>query len=155
MPDEFVSLARYLRASRAPSAQTPVPEPAPPARTPEELEETLRAARRFRAGLADALDASLAQLLREIAREVLARELALRESDVVAIASAALERAGRSTVVTIRAHKAQVEALCVLGLPVVADDGLRCGDFAIDLKSGTIDMRVAARLEAAVERCLG
>jgi len=154
MPDEFVSLARYLRARRTPGELTPAPEPAPPARMPEELEETLRAARRFRAGLADALDASLAQLLREIADEVLARELALRESDVVAIASAALERAGRSTVLTIRAHPAQVEALCVLGLPVVADDGLRCGDVAMDLKSGTIDLRVAARLEGAVERCL-
>ncbi len=164
MPDEFVPLARYLRAephdtdvSDEPFAQTAAEserETPGQAEGREEIEEAIRAARRFRAGLADAMDARLESLLREIANEVLARELELRAADVAAIVRGALVRA-RESVLTIRAHPRDADALEPLAMPVATDEALRRGDVTIELTSGTIEMRLEERLERVLAACLG
>ncbi|MEO7201186.1 MAG: hypothetical protein ABI431_00970, partial [Candidatus Tumulicola sp.] len=94
MPDGFVPLDRALRA--APEPQTVSGDlPTSVVSTNEaepDLEDASAEARRFRAALADALALSLERLLRDVACDVLARELLLAPPDVAAIAARALER---------------------------------------------------------------
>ncbi len=115
-----------------------------------ECADVLRAARRFRAGLSDALDAAVQELLQSIAREVLARELELGRAEVAAIVAAALDRFGPQKVLVIRAHPSDLEALAHVDLDCVADDALRPGDLRLELRSGTIDLTLEARLEAVL-----
>lgn len=149
MSDGFVPLADFL------TPLPPAPPEAPgPVRTerlvPEELETTLRAARRFRAALSDALDAALPQLLREIAEEVLARELRLEPVAVARVAAAALDRAGEEHVVAIRVHPSEHDAVAALGVATVADTTLDPGDCRVELRSGTIDASLRLRLETVL-----
>ncbi len=154
MSDEFVPLALFLR----PAVSEPATEPAPPAASPPleialrppEREEALRAARRFRAALADALDAALQELLRTIASEVLARELRLGGADVAAIVSSALDRFADERIVSVRAHPQDCAALVAVPIERVADDSLTPGDVRIELQWGTIDLTLDARLDAAL-----
>jgi len=163
MPDQFVPLALYLRGE----PQDPIPgdvqspettgesdERLAPAEEYEEIEESIRAARRFRAGLADAMDVHVPALLREIAGDVLARELTLQDADVAAIVEAALTGLERETVLAVRVHPQDADAVAPLGIPLVADGALARGDVSIELQCGTIDMRLAARLERALAACL-
>lgn len=153
MSDPFVPLAAYLRppapepalASSAPTA--PEPEIAP---VSFEYDETLRAARRFRAALADVLDAAVQQLLPTIAREVLARELRLEGADVAAIVTAALDRFDEERVLSVRAHPHDCEALARIELERIADDALLPGDIFLELRSGTIDLRLRTRLDGVL-----
>ncbi|HEY6450599.1 MAG TPA: FliH/SctL family protein [Candidatus Cybelea sp.] len=154
MSDNFVPLASFLR----PVAQKPVVEPPPPAEGPtadpcDDYNETLRAARRFRAGLSDALETAVEQMLPKIAKEVLARELQLADADVAAILSAALDRFAGDTVLCVRAHPRDWAALAGFELERVADASLQPGDVRLDLRSGTIDLTLAARLDAALAAC--
>ncbi len=154
MSDEFVPLTLFLR----PAVSEPATEPVPPAASPPleialhppEHQEALRAARRFRAALADALDAALQELLRTIASEVLARELRLGGADVAAIVSTALDRFAHERVVSVRAHSQDCPALVALPIERVADDSLTPGDVRIELQWGTIDLTLDARLDAAL-----
>lgn len=117
--------------------------------------ETAEAAadvRRFRAALADALDAQLADLLGDIACDVLARELALAPADIAQIVAAALERFSAETPLRVRAHAADVPALADAGVPAMADASLRRGDAIVELQHGTIDARLGMRLAAVLER---
>jgi flagellar biosynthesis/type III secretory pathway protein FliH len=153
MSDVFVPLTIFLRpVSRdapgdAPQAATEDPPPPAARATPDDYEQTLRAVRRFRAGLADALDAAVAQLLREIAREVLGRELALAPADVTAIVTQALGRAGALNVLSVRAHPDDVAGLAMVNVDRVADTALQRGDVIVELRSGTIDLTLGTRLE--------
>lgn len=151
--DAFVPLAAYLR----PAAREPAPEPPPAAVQEAEIEpgpierdETLRAARLFRAGLADALDAAVQRLLPAIARDVLARELRLESADVAAIVRAALFRFDAQSVLLVRVHPHDCDALAGLELKAIADDALFPGDVCLELQSGTINLTLAARLDAAL-----
>jgi flagellar biosynthesis/type III secretory pathway protein FliH len=153
MPEEFVPLERFLRPTPPQSQPEAAPaepeEPEPPAA--EHIEqESLRAARRFRAALADALDAAVEELLRRIAHAVLARELELDAPCIAGIVASALDQYGAQNVVAIHANPADVQALSNVGLERIADDSLRRGDVRIELHSGTIDCTLNARLEAAV-----
>lgn len=154
MSDEFVPLAVFLRsASPEPAAEesSVVEIEVPPA--DDDYQATLRAARRFRAGVADALEACVAQLLRRIADEVLARELRLADADVAAIVAAALNRFAGENVLIVRAHPAECDALAVFDVERVADDALARGDIRMELRSGTIDLTLQARLDAALAAC--
>jgi flagellar biosynthesis/type III secretory pathway protein FliH len=155
MSDMFVPLDAFLR----PGTDETAPEPSPP---PEELTipphaeeqiETLRRARRFRAALSDALDAAVQDLLPAIAREVLARELVLGEADVASIVAVALARFSRERVLSIRAHPRDLDALGSIELDRIADDTLQPGDIRLDLRSGTIDLTLADRLDAVLAAC--
>ncbi len=147
MRDEFVPLDVFLRpAPREP--EVPAIEPSAMASVAPECAETIGAARRFRAGLADAVDVAVARLLPAIARDVLARELRLAPADVAAIVAAALHRFADETLLVLRAAPADVEALADLPIAVVADDTLHRGDTVFELHSGTIDLRMESRLNA-------
>jgi flagellar biosynthesis/type III secretory pathway protein FliH len=153
MSNAFVPLELFLRPVECEAASNGSPEP-PPAveivRLPEEYEETLRAARRFRAALDDALESAVQQLLRAVASEVLARELRLAGPDLAAIVSTALDRIGNQALPFVRAHPADCAYLEGLGLALVADDSMKAGDICIELQSGTIDLGLDARLDAAL-----
>ncbi len=151
VPEEFVPLELFLRPPREP-ALTVVERP-PPMPATAELEDTIRAARRFRAALADAVDIAVARLLPEIARDVLARELRLAPADIAAITDAALERCAGEKTLVLRVHPAEVDALADGRIAVVSDATLRPGDAVLELQSGTIDLRMDARLDAILSAC--
>jgi len=147
--DEFVPLDAFLRPTpREPEAAAEVPSVT---RTGSECEEAIRAARRFRAGLADAVDAAVARLLPEIARAVLARELRIDPADVAAIVAGALKRFAGEKALALRAHPADVDVLADLPVTIVADGELRRGDAVLELHSGTIDLRMDSRLHAILQ----
>lgn len=147
--DEFVPLGRLLRDETTSEIAEIVAEPAavPP---PAELCATLAEVRRFRAALADALDLALETLLCDIAADVVARELNLDAADLAAIAERALRRFDGEDPLRLRVHADDVERVTGFGLAVVADASLRRGDLAIDLRSGSVDLTLGARLEAAL-----
>jgi flagellar biosynthesis/type III secretory pathway protein FliH len=150
MADEFVPLSVFLRApSVEPVRDAPIATEAPalPA-LPAEYDEALRAAKRFRAGIADAIDAALPSLLETIARDVLARELLLHGADLAAVVEAALDRC--DDVVSIRAHSSDLAAVRKLRVESRADDSLHPGDVCIDLRSGTIELSLEARVQSAL-----
>jgi hypothetical protein len=154
MSDDFVPLALFLR----PSAAAPAFEHSPlggdeELQAPEiraEPDENFRAARLFRAALADALDVAVGELLQTIARDVLARELQLDAACVAGIVASALDRHAGEKVLSIRAHPSDIVALSGAGLELIADGALGSGDILIELRSGTIDLTVNARLDAAL-----
>jgi flagellar biosynthesis/type III secretory pathway protein FliH len=154
MSDEFVPLAMYLR----PAAALPVVEASPVCdnetsdlpRVLTESDDAIRAARLFRAALADALDIAVQSLVRTIARDVLARELELDRADVAGIVTNALDRQAGERVLSIRAHPMDLAALASIGLERIADDTLAPGDILMVLHSGTIDLSLNARLESAI-----
>ena len=155
MADGFVSLDSLLRETAAADAAAEiacadVPEAMPP-RIACPCAGALAAVRRFHAALADALDFALDGLLRDIACDVLARELALEPADVSAIASRALQRFANDSPLRVRAHPDEIGCLTDSGVPVVADGAMRRGDLAIDLRSGSVDASLGARLLCALE----
>ena len=157
MPDQFVPLDVFLRgASKAPIRD--VAECAASIGAATSAAEAclcaseIAAVRRFHAALADALDASLDALLREVARDVLARELTIAPADVAAIAARALGRYEGESPLRLRVHPDDVAELSGAVHNVVADGGLRRGDVAIDLRAGTIDATLGARLACVLKQ---
>jgi flagellar biosynthesis/type III secretory pathway protein FliH len=150
MFERFVPLAAFLRPEKREieMAQEAVPEPVHP-----DIEDAVAAARRFRAALSDALDVAVMRLLREISTNVLGRELATSHADVAAVVTAALARLEDESVLVIRANRDDLDALAVFAIECVADSRLRRGEVLFEVKSGTIDQRFTARLEAAVAAC--
>ena len=153
MLDEFVPLDEFLRPSASEPAMPSKLERRAEPIVPEDCAEAMRAARRFRAALADAIDVALLQMLPDIAREVLARELRLGPADVAVIVANAMERLRPERVLSLRAHPSELEALAALDVPSIADPSLQLGDVILELHSGTIDLRMDARLEAILSAC--
>jgi flagellar biosynthesis/type III secretory pathway protein FliH len=151
MADDFVPLAVFLR----PATPAVAPEPAVACvpLLPEECAEAIRAARRFRAALADVLDVTVGRLLREIAHGVFARELRIEPANVVALVTDALDRFGNERALSIRAHPDDLDALADFEIGSVGDNALQRGDLIFELHSGTIDLRMPARLDAALAAC--
>jgi flagellar biosynthesis/type III secretory pathway protein FliH len=154
MSDLYVPLATFLRPVRPPDSREPTP---PPTQVEvsilpvsQEEEEALRAVRRFRAALTDALEVAVNALLPMIARDVLGRELRLGRADVAAIITAALRRFAGERVLCVRANPRDCDALAGLDLERIADDALEPGDVRVDLHSGTIDLTLETRLDAAL-----
>jgi len=149
MPERFLTLAQWF-APRVDVEEEEVPLLEPSAHDDAsdvpEVTAALHEARYFRAALADALDAARADLVRDIACEVLARELELRDVDISAIVARACERYS-SVPLAVRVHPH--DAPSVRGhYPVIEDSSLRRGDVVIEVQSGTIDARLGARLES-------
>ena len=146
---DFVPLSALLRASPAESvAVAPPAEPAPPPAEPCASCTPLRDVLLFRAALADALDAAVARMLRELAAEVLARELRLAPCDVAAIVARV-----RAQMPVLRVRVAPADARCALDLPVVADATLEPGDAILELDGGALDARLGVRLACVLETC--
>lgn len=159
MREEFVPLALALRPppldvtsyAAAAEARREAEHSAPPDdRAAAEYAATFGALRRFRAALADALDIAVARLLAEIAENVLARELHVGAADVASIVAKARERFLRERIVAVRVHPSDREALEPLDLQKIADSTVERGDVVVELHAGTIDLRLRARLEAAI-----
>ena len=158
MPDDFVPLVLYLRPAASGPAEEPVPPPPdePPeaaAQAQEQEVECVRSIRLFRAALADALAIAVENLLKAIAEDVLGRELRIAPPDLVSIVAEALRRFAVGDVLSLRAHPADLAALAEFGLESVADDALTPGDVIFILRSGSIDLSVSTRLEAAIAAC--
>lgn len=157
MPDGFVPLDEFFAQPAAAAAAPEFVAPQPTTtsdgtETLSELSDVLAEVRRFRAALADAFDASLADLLHEIACAVLARELSLAPVDVAALAASAFERFAAENPLSVRAHPEDVTALAPLGFATIADSSLRRGDLVLELDAGTIDASLGARLETVLAR---
>ncbi|HVA34207.1 MAG TPA: FliH/SctL family protein [Candidatus Baltobacteraceae bacterium] len=162
MSTEFVPLAAFLR----PIAQVdhvPEPDPLDSVDPPDDVEaaceggeltEVLSQIRRFRASLADALEVAVERLVRDVAADVLARELALRPADVAEIVAAARRRYAADEPLRMCVHPDERERLHGVDIDVVGDARLRRGDVVIELRSGTIDASLGVRLEAVLERLI-
>jgi len=164
MFDEFVPLAEFLSPSTADvvasvSAAAPAVEeadvaaPSPANDVVSESASTFTAVRRFRAAVADAVDVAVQQLLAEIAQNVLARELELGPVDIGAIVAKARERLLAEKILVVRIHPQDRETLGELDIDVVPDERLERGDVVAELSTGTIDLRLRARLETALAAC--
>lgn len=163
MSDAFVPLEAFLHppppepaASSEPDASA-IGDPAAPFSRSEqssaEYADTFGAVRRFRAALADALDVAVQRLLAEIAENVLARELELAGADVAAIVAKTRERFANERVLRVRIHPRDGNALRGLEIDSILDETLAPGDVVAELHSGTIDLRLPARLESALAAC--
>ena len=162
MSEGFIPLARFLSPPPAEPVALSVPqrpavgEPLAPFAHPAESTEyaaTFGAVRRFRAALADALDVAVQRFLAEIAENVLARELRLADADIAAVVAKTRERFSNERVLTVRVHPRDRNALCGLEIDAVLDESLAPGDVIAELRSGTIDLRLRARLENALDAC--
>jgi hypothetical protein len=152
---EFVSLADLLRAPDAPPAVDDVPELPVPACEPSscddarasDVDAALRDARLFRARLADAFDDAASRLLRELACDVLARELRLAPCDLAEL----VRRAGdRAPVICVRVAACEAAAE-IMGVHVVADAALHRGDAIVEVAGGAVDARLGVRLATVLE----
>ncbi|MEA2787452.1 MAG: Flagellar assembly protein FliH [Candidatus Eremiobacteraeota bacterium] len=155
MAAEFVSLADLLRVPHTPPAADDAPELVVPACEPssrddvraDDADGALRDARLFRARLADAFDDAAARLLRELACEVLARELRLAPCDLAEL----VRRAGkRAPVVCVRVAACEA-AVEIAGVHVVADAELHAGDAIVEVAGGALDARLGVRLATVLE----
>lgn len=157
---EFVALAAWLRkeapaiiVEEEPLVFQDVQDEPVPYKTPlddELVADVCAHVRRFRAMLAEALDRSLADLLREIAIDVVGRELLLAPVDLEAIVRRARERCAEIPV-AVRVHPAQ-QRLHDFDVPVLLDPSLRSDDVQIELRSGSIDARLGVRIEQMLAR---
>jgi hypothetical protein len=133
----------------------------------------LRDARLFRARLADAFDESAARLLRELASDVLARELRLAPCDLAKLVRRARERMPVVRVRVAACDRAACDiaacdvAACdvaasdvarvagtpsrVGDTPVVEDSALSGGDAIVELEGGVLDARLGVRLAMVLE----
>jgi hypothetical protein len=150
---EFVALAELLRApvARAEAIEAPVTaavplEGAPADECSNDVDAALRDARLFRARLADAFDDAAARLLRDLASDVLARELRLAPCDLAELVRRAGERAP-----AVRVRVAACDVVTLPGVPVVADPALERGDAVVELVAGALDARLGVRLAAVLE----
>ena len=115
-------------------------------RSNETCAEALRDARLFRARLADAFAEAAQHLLRELACEVLARELRLAPCDLAALVQRVRER-----VPVVRVRVAAADLGAVTGVPLLADPALQAGDAIVELAGGALDARLGVRLAAVLE----
>jgi flagellar biosynthesis/type III secretory pathway protein FliH len=151
--DEFVQLAALLRRLAPVEPEVVAPAaiaPPEPERSCDDdaMEVVASQIRRFRAHLSQAFDGILEQLLRDLACDVLARELALAPVEIATVAANCLTRVLDDSPLRLRTCSEDGERLVELGLPVVADPALRSGDVIVELRDGELDLRLGVRLEA-------
>jgi flagellar biosynthesis/type III secretory pathway protein FliH len=154
---DFVPLADVLRPKAAACAAPAGGESAadcgdtalvtePVNDVPADAVAAIREARLFRARLADAFDAASARLIRELASDVLARELKLAPCDLDALLRRAVERAP-----VVRVRVAPVDLPRLRDVACVADPQLAPGDAIVELDGGALDARFGVRLAAVLE----
>lgn len=134
LPDDRASALHQVDADPAPNGLN------------DALAETLSAVRRFRAAVADAVDAVLDDVLRDIACDVVARELRLAPADIAAIVTTAIARCAPETALAVRVHPEDAAACASFGVRVVEDPQLRSGDAIVELQYGSIDAQLGVRL---------
>lgn len=150
MADEFVALDAYLHASEfAPPVEEESPEAEVSVETDPMLGEIASEMRRFRAALYDAFAATRERLLRDIACEVVGRELQLAPADIEAIARRACAQAEAPT--CVRVHPLDAPAFSRWTCDVETDVALRRGDVVLCVRDGTIEAALGVRLEGVLE----
>jgi flagellar biosynthesis/type III secretory pathway protein FliH len=154
VPERFLPLVQWLTPiAPSPDAQPEAAiaddEVTEPTRGPD-VEALLSEARRFRATLAEAVESSCGFLLREIAVDVVGRELDLCDADVTAIVARACERYAIDAPIVVRVHPNDADAV-QLAYPVVVDTALRPGDAIVEVSSGAIDARLGVRLDRVLK----
>jgi flagellar assembly protein FliH len=141
-PDACPDLAvEFEHAGAAPGSATE-----PPGDVGSDIVAAVRDARLFRARLGDALEAATARLIRELASDVLARELKLAPCDVDALVRRVLERAP-----VVRVRVAPADVAHVRAAPCVADPALAPGDVLVELNGGALDARFGVRLATVLD----
>lgn len=156
MLDGFVSLEQYLRSSNAAGdAAIDNDMPCRNERDEEcELDDepsradacVVRHALRAQAAIADAMEVVRGDLLRDLACDILGRELQLAPCDIAGIVTQALARCRAEFPMAVRVHPDDLPALQNCAVAVIADANLRRGDALLDVRKGTIDMTLGARL---------
>lgn len=111
-----------------------------------------REVRIFRARLEDELAIALDALLPDVAADVLGRELRLQAPDLARIVGAAVQRYAHEEPLRIRVHPIDRDSLADVAVAVVCDSDLRRGDVVLELRSGTIDATLGARLETLLQK---
>lgn len=151
MPNAFVPLREWLAPVAArpfePEREAHAAEEAVPVEIAVEsdiFDEVLRETRFFRAALRDALEERVNMLAREIAIEVVARELELAPVDIAAVVERASER--YEAPLSIRAHPDEAHRLGTFE-NVIEDASVRRGDVLLTVVGGTIDASLGMRLE--------
>jgi flagellar biosynthesis/type III secretory pathway protein FliH len=145
--DEFVPFERYVRRSIEPQLQPPIVADARP-----EQRMDLHDVRRFYAAVADAVDAAASDVMRDIASEVLARELALAPVELAGVTTKVLQQFACEEPLHVVAHRDDLAALHGLGVPVRVGESLRRGDVTLVLRYGSIDASLGARLADVLAR---
>lgn len=150
---EFVELAQWFAAPPEPVPQTPdLEEEEVLIEVDEEpdafdaIEGALTDARMFRAALSEAIELRAAEIVHEIAVEVLARELELRPCDLATVVRRASARYNMDEVLNVRVHPDDAPALSGIE-SVISDDSLRRGDVILAARCGSVDARLGVRLE--------
>lgn len=168
MPAEFVTLAELLRpriAIDAPIVETNRPDEPVHVQAivddraaaycsceGERKDESIRAARHFRAALADALAHATASLIRELASDVLARELAIAPCEIDAlVARLASDHVSAGP---LRVRVSPLDRLTACEFPIVVDASIQAGDAILECTSGTVDARLGVRLCDVLDRAV-
>jgi flagellar biosynthesis/type III secretory pathway protein FliH len=107
-------------------------------------------ARRFRAALADVLAHAAASLVRELASDVLARELNVAPCDMDALIARLLS--DHLSASPLRVRISPHDRITTNDFPVVIDDSLQPGDAILECANGAIDARLGVRLADVIER---
>lgn len=151
-PERFRSLASTLLASRTPCAEEPALEMVEEMLLPEAQDDTavMREVRLFHARVIEAVEEAVDTLVCDIAADVLGRELRLEPVDIEAIVDRALRRFAAEEPIRVRVHPDDVPRV-KCGIPVEGDADLRPGDARIELRTGTIDASLGARLAALLQ----
>lgn len=161
--DDFRPLASLLFDPGLP-AEAPIPEPIlkragmreAGMREPDEVRDAwhglAREVRLFRARLEDELAIALDALLPDVAADVLGRELHLQAADLARIVAAAVARYAHEEPLRIRVHPGDKDSLAGVAVAIVCDEDLRRGDAILELRSGTVDATLGARLETLLEK---
>lgn len=110
--------------------------------------EAMREAKLFRASVVEGVESAIADLLGDIASDVLARELKLQPSDLRAIVDRALGRfaADEPLRVRIADHEPAIE----LAIPIIRDANLLPGDAIVEFRRGGVDARLGTRLASVL-----
>jgi flagellar biosynthesis/type III secretory pathway protein FliH len=158
-PEGFVSLASILRHAQDDEVLQPHRhgEPVEP-RCDDDVvvvddapcegeREMLREVRLFHARVTEAVEASVETLVKDIAAEVLGRELLLAPADIERIVDRALHRFAAEEPLRVRVHSDDLSRL-KCALPVLADNALRPGDAILELRNGYVDASLGVRVEA-------
>ncbi|MDP9111043.1 MAG: flagellar assembly protein FliH [Candidatus Eremiobacteraeota bacterium] len=158
MHDEFKPLASLFREPTSPAAamdSAPIQTGDPIPDHEDDVRDAWRALARevriFRARLEDELAIALDALLPDVAADVLGRELRLQAADLARIVGAAVERYAHEEPLRVRVHPSDRDLLADLDVAIVCDKDLRRGDAVLELRSGTIDATLGARLETLLQ----
>ena len=154
MHDGFMTMEEWFRPPEQieSAGVLPIEEPvcdAPPLEN-EGLNEAIAGVKRFRAALADAVDMVIGDLLRDIASDVVCRELLISPVDVRAVVARAKERYAFDEPVAIHVHPDDCAVLVNSGTKIVSDGRMRRGDVVLTVRCGTIDATLGARLDTVL-----